>query len=117
MVKRDNSPRVIEILVSQNDKTTKLEPMARMLFDDGKLVGEISDWAQKTDPPVYKTFLGKTALLTPANDECSFVSPKPVHRKAKLVVVEDKKIRYELQITKVVGGTEIIAKILKRTES
>lgn len=90
--------------------------MARILFDDDKLIGEITDWAQKAEPAVYKTFLGKTALLTPANNECSFVSPKPVKRKSKLTIVEDKKIRYDLEIVKVVGGTEIVAKIKGQTQ-
>lgn len=90
--------------------------MARILYDGEIKIGEITEWAQKTEPPVYKTFLGKTALLTPANDECSFVSPKPVNRKSNLTVVEDKNVRYVLQVVKVVGGTQIIAKIKEKIE-
>ena len=88
--------------------------MAHLLYDDGKKIGEVSDWTRKTEPAAYKTFLGKTALMTPANDECSFISPKPVHRKSKLTVVEDSKIRYVLVVTKVVGGTQITAKITEQ---
>jgi hypothetical protein len=85
--------------------------MARILYDDGKKIGEIEEWSQREDPPTYKTFLGKTALLKPANNECTFVSPKPVHRKSRLTIIEDSKIRYVLEVIKVVGGTQIIAKI------
>jgi hypothetical protein len=85
--------------------------MASILYDDGKKIGEISEWTRKSEPAAYKTFLGKTALMTPANDECSFTSPKPVNRKSKLTVVEDSKTRYVLEVVKVVGGTQITAKI------
>jgi len=90
--------------------------MKHLLFNDGKLVGEISGWVQREDPPAYKTFLGKTVLMSPANSECSFVSPKPVSRKMKLTVVEDKKLRYILEVTKVTGGTQVVAKIKERVE-
>ncbi|RYZ70157.1 MAG: hypothetical protein EOP05_13705 [Proteobacteria bacterium] len=90
--------------------------MKRVLFDDGVKVGEVEDWAQRSDPPTYKTFLGKTALLAPANNECTFVSPKPVKRKSKLTVIEDGKLKYELQVVQLVGGTEVTAKILKTSQ-
>lgn len=90
--------------------------MKRVLFDDGVKVGEVEVWAQRSDPPTYKTFLGKTALLAPANNECTFVSPKPIKRKSKLTVIENGKLKYELQVLRAVGGTEVTAKILKTTE-
>jgi hypothetical protein len=85
--------------------------MKRILFSDGKEVGEISEWSQRSDPPAYKTFLGKTVLMTPANTECSFTSPKPVNRRSKLSIVEDNKVTHELEILKVTHGTKIVAKI------
>ena len=85
--------------------------MARVLYDNGKEIGEITEWTMRIDPPVERTFLGKTALIKPANDECTFVSPKPVSRRSKLTVVEDGKKRFVLEIIKVVGGTKIQAKI------
>lgn len=85
--------------------------MERLLYDNEQLIGPISDWVQKEDPPVYKTFLGKTVLVSSANDICSFVSPKPVKRKSKLTVVENKKRRLTLEILKAIGGTQIQAKI------
>lgn len=85
--------------------------MARVLYDDKKLIGEVLEWTQRSDPPAYKTFLGKTVLMTPANVECSFVSPKPVNRRSKLTIVEDKNKRLILDIVKVIGGTNVIAKI------
>lgn len=90
--------------------------MTRILFDSDKKIGEIEEWSVRTDAPTYKTFLGKTALLAPANNECSFVSPKPVNRKSNLVVIEDSKIKYVLKVLKVIGGTEITAKITEKTE-
>ncbi len=86
--------------------------MAYLLYDnDGKKIGEISEWKHEVAPPAYKTFLGKTVLMTPANDECSFVSPKPVRRKDILTIVADAKTRYTVEVMKAVGGTQVTAKI------
>ena len=90
--------------------------MARLLYEDGKKIGEITDWSVRNEPATYKTFLGKTALMTPANDECSFTSPKPVNRKSKLTVLEDSSLRYVLEVLKVVGGTVITAKIKEKID-
>ncbi len=90
--------------------------MKRVLFSDGKEVGEIFDWTQRSDPPAYKTFLGKTVLMTPANTECTFTSPKPVNRRAKLSIVEDDNVSFELEILKVTHGTKIVARIKKTTD-
>jgi hypothetical protein len=93
-----------------------IQPMARILYDGTTKIGEIEDWTKREEPATYKTFLGKTALLAPANNECTFTSPKPVSRKSKLTVVEDSKTRYVLEVQKVVGGTQVIAKIKEMTE-
>ncbi len=87
--------------------------MAFIVFENGKKLGEVENWSQREDPPTYKTFLGKTALLKPANNECSFVSPKPVRRKAILKVIKDAHTEYTLEVIRAVGGTEITAKILE----
>ena len=90
--------------------------MAYILFDsDGKKIGEISEWKHEVAPPAYKTFLGKTVLMAPANDECTFVSPKPVRRKAVLTIVADAKTRYVVEVTAAIGGTQITAKIKEQT--
>jgi hypothetical protein len=73
--------------------------MPYILFDHGKKIGEISDWTVEAREPVYKNVLGKTVLSTPANNECSFVCPKPVNRKkSQLTVVQDGKLEFTLQI-------------------
>ncbi len=90
--------------------------MAHILFDQGKKLGEISEWVVVTQPPAYKNVLGKTVLLTPANDECTFVSPKPVNRKSKLTIIEDEKRELTLQLKMVKGGTSITAKILSQKD-
>ena len=87
-----------------------------ILYDEGKKVGELSDWTLIKSEPVYKTFLGKTVLSIPSNDECTFVSPKPVnHKRSKLTVVENGKTEYVLQIVRVTGSTAVAAKIMNKT--
>ncbi len=85
-----------------------------ILFDQGKKLGEISDWTVQALPPVYKNVLGKTVLSTPANNECRFVSPKPVKRKSILSIIEDGKWEYLLQIVSVKEATLVTAKILEK---
>ena len=91
--------------------------MAFIVFENGKRLGEVENWSQREDPPTYKTFLGKTALLKPANNECTFVSPKPVRRKSILKVINDSpgtaRVEYTVEVLKAVGGTEVTAKILE----
>lgn len=90
--------------------------MAIILYDNGARLGEVTDWQIANKPSVYKTFLGKTVLSTPANDECTFISPKPVKRKSNLMIVENGKREYHLQVIKVTGSTSVAAKILKKIE-
>jgi hypothetical protein len=90
--------------------------MANILFDHGKKVGEISDWVVAVHEPVYKTFLGKTVLSVPANNECSFVSPKPVNRKSQLVVIQDSQREFVLQLRTIKGGTFVTALITSQSD-
>ena len=87
--------------------------MAYILFADGKKIGEISDWDVALQEPVYKNVLGKIVLSVPANDECTFVSPKPVNRKSKMTVIQDGKKEFILQIKAVKGATFVTAKIVE----
>lgn len=88
--------------------------MSALLYSNGKLVGEISSWENIQAPPEYKTFLGKTVLVSKTNDQCSFVSPKPVHRKDSLVVIFDKKEKLILQTLKVSPSLVVTAVIKER---
>ncbi len=90
--------------------------MAYILFDHGKKVGEISDWVVEAREPVYKNVLGKVVLSVPANNECTFVSPKPVNRKSQLVVVQDGQCEYALQLKGVKGGTFVNALIVTQKD-
>jgi hypothetical protein len=87
--------------------------MAMILFDEGKKVGEISDWNLIVQPPVYKNILGKEVLSSPSKQECTFTSPKPVTRKSKLTIKEDGKKDIALELKSVKGGTLITAVIAK----
>lgn len=86
--------------------------MAYILFENGKKVGEISDWTVASQEPVYKNVLGKVVLSVPANNECSFVSPKPVNRKSKLIVIKDGVREFNLQVKSVKGATAVTALII-----
>ena len=86
--------------------------MAYILFDSGKKIGEISEWAVAAHEPTYKNVLGKMVLSTPANNECTFISPKPVKRKSQLVVVQDGQLQFNLQIKAVKGATFVTAFII-----
>lgn len=98
--------------MKKNQKSLKDSvQMAYILFDHGKKLGEISDWVLQVHDPVYKTFLGKTVLSVPANNECTFVSPKPVNRKSQLKVIQDGQHEFVLQLKGIKGGTFITALI------
>ena len=88
--------------------------MAFILFENGKKIGEISDWKVIPYVPVLKNILGKMVMGVPAKDECSFVSPKPINRKSKLAVFEDGKLQYDLDIKSVKGSTSITAAIVSK---
>lgn len=90
--------------------------MAYILFENGKKVGEISDWNVATQEPVFKNVLGKVVLSVPANNECSFVSPKPVNRKSKLIVIKDGAREFDLQVKTVKGATFVTALIISQKD-
>ena len=84
-----------------------------VLFDQGKKLGEVSDWKVIPDEPVYKDVLGKRVLMPAKHDVCSFVSPKPVHRKSQLSIVEDKQTKLVLEVQSV-KGTAVTAFVVSR---
>ena len=75
--------------------------MAHVLFEQGKKIGEVTDWKLTKSEPVYKHVLGKEVLLPAKNDLCSFNTPKPVNRKAQLTIIEDQKFELVLEIKSV----------------
>lgn len=89
--------------------------MSHILFDQGKKIGEVSEWNFKPYEPVYKNILGKMVLAPEKPDECSFVVPKPVSRKSQLTIVENKKQELVLQIKSVKGMT-VTASIVSRKD-
>lgn len=89
--------------------------MAYILFDQGKKIGEIENWQVTPYVPVYKNVLGKMILAVAQKDECSFVSPKPVNRRSELVVIENGKREYVLQVKSVKAMT-VIASIVSQKE-
>lgn len=90
--------------------------MAYILFDHGKKVGEISEWVVAVHEPTYKNVLGKIVLSVPANNECTFVSPKPVNRRSELVVIQDGKREFKLRLKGVKGATFVTAIIVSQHE-
>ncbi len=79
--------------------------MAHVLYDQGKKIGEVSEWKLTPYEPVYKDVLGKHVLMPVKDDICSFVTPKPVSRKTQLTILEDQKRELILQIKSVKGMT------------
>ena len=79
--------------------------MTHVLYDQGKKLGEVSEWKFTKSEPTYKDVLGKSVLVPATNDVCSFVTPKPVSRKTQLTVLEDQKCELVLQIKSVKGMT------------
>lgn len=90
--------------------------MAYVLFENGKKLGEISEWSVEADEPVYKDVLGKRVLSVPKNNQCTFVSPKPVNRKSQLTVIRDGHYEFVLKINKVTGATFVSALIISQNE-
>ncbi len=87
--------------------------MTHILFDQGKKLGEVSEWKLTLYEPVYKDVLGKSVLMPVTNDICSFVTPKPVSRKTQLTIIEDQNLELVLQIKSVKGMT-VTASIVSR---
>ncbi|MES2802645.1 MAG: hypothetical protein V4654_09160 [Bdellovibrionota bacterium] len=87
--------------------------MAHILYDQGKKVGEVSEWKLTPYEPVYKDILGKLVLMPVTLDICSFITPKPVSRKTQLTIIEDQKQELVLQIKSVKSMT-VTASIVAR---
>jgi len=85
--------------------------MAIILFDDGKKLGEVSEWSEHQRPAEMKMVLGKEVLSQSSKIECKFVSPKPVHRRSQLWVVVDGKTKMTLKDLKITGGTQVTATV------
>ena len=89
--------------------------MTHVLYDQGKKLGEVSEWKLTPYEPVYKDILGKLVLMPVTNDVCSFKTPKPVSRKTQLTNVEDQKTELVLQIKSVKSMT-VTASIVSRNK-
>ena len=87
----------------------------RILFENGKKIGEISDWSLTEREAEKRMVLGKEILMPKPKDQCVFSSPKPVNRKSELVVIEDGKLRYRLENAKVKDGTLVTATVAETT--
>ena len=85
--------------------------MAMILFDDGKKLGEISEWSEHQRPVEMKMVLGKDVLSQSSKIEWQFVSPKPVNRRSQLWVIIDGKTKATLKDLKITGGTKITATV------
>jgi hypothetical protein len=85
-----------------------------ILYDHGKKVGEVADWKVTKSVPVEKNVLGKIILVAAKNDECSFISPKPVNRRSQLNVIENGLMEYSLLVKAVKGSINVSAEILAK---
>jgi hypothetical protein len=81
------------------------------LYEDGKKIGEITEWKRTERFPEKKVFLGKEVMSKKPNDLCHFVSPKPVSWKKQLWVIADDGSKLKLSEIKIRGGTVIDATI------
>jgi hypothetical protein len=86
--------------------------MARIVWCEGERLGEISDWSMTDRPAEKRMVLGKEILMPKPKDQCQFVSPKPIHWKKKVWVIEDGKIKYTLGELKIQHGTNVTATVM-----
>lgn len=86
--------------------------MPYILYENGKKIGEISDWKITELPAPTRMVLGKLITLPKPKDQCTFVSPKPVQRKSELLVVQDNKFEFQIRSTYVKDGTFITGDVL-----
>ena len=89
--------------------------MGFVLFENGKIIGEVEDWIFSQNPPQYKEVLGKTVLASKANDQCTFTSPKPIHKKGHFTIRANQTMELSLQVTKVQNGTLVTATVLSQS--
>lgn len=82
-----------------------------ILYEDGKKVGEISEWKRIERFAEKRVVLGKELEMKKPKDQCSFVSPKPVRWKKPLWLIADDGTKLTLSEVKVVSGTKVTATI------
>lgn len=87
----------------------------RILYENGKKVGEIEDWVLTERQAEKRVVLGKEIFMPKPKDQVTFASPKVVGRKSDLVVIDDNKIHYRLDEIKVKAGTLVTASVAERT--
>lgn len=87
--------------------------VAATLYENGKKIGEVEDWAITVKPAESKKVLGKEFVTTPSSNQCTFTSPKPVRRKSELIIIVDEICEYTLGEAKITSGVKVSAKILK----
>jgi hypothetical protein len=81
------------------------------LFEDGKKIGEISEWKRTERFAEKRSVLGKEILMKKPKDQCQFVSPKPINRKKKHWIIGDDGRKMTLSEVKVSGATNVTATI------
>lgn len=91
--------------------------MAHVLYENGKKVGEVTDWIQTERLPQTKLVLGKSIITQKLNDQCTFTSPKVVSRKSELTIITDKVLKLSLGDVKVKDGTYVTATIALQTKA
>ncbi len=90
--------------------------MAHILYENGKKIGEISEWVRTERLPVPKVVLGKSIVTQKLNDQCTFESPKAVNRKSVLSIIVDASERLLLKDIHVRAGTYVTATIAEQTK-
>ncbi len=88
----------------------------RILFENGKKVGEVSDWILSDRPAERRMLLGKEVMMPKPKDQCTFASPKLIGKKSELVVIEDSQKRYVLKDVKVRAGTLVTATVAETVQ-
>jgi hypothetical protein len=90
--------------------------MAMILYEDGKEVGEVSEWELVERMPEKKMVLGKEIITGKPKDLCHFVSPKPVSWKKRLWLIADDGMKIHLSEVNVRGATTVTATIVERVK-
>jgi hypothetical protein len=88
--------------------------MTYILFSDGTEIGEIYEWQLTERPAIKKMVLGKEIGVQKPNDECQFVSPKPVKWKSKLWLISSDNVKLVLADLNIKHGTMITASVSER---
>ena len=92
-----------------------LKDMAKILYRNDKIIGEITEWENTQSPPEYRDVLGKTVLVNNGNSKCTFTSPKPLNKRDHLVVIsEEDNSKLVLNIVKITSGLHVSAIIKEK---